>query len=208
MKTPINSRTLRQHLTYCWWKYALIIILGALAVNIYFTVTAYRPPDDKKVDLYISGYGDEQALSRYVAGIRESRMPDMEEMSAVFLTTDPTYGPMQLTTYIAAGEGDLYLLPRDSFVSMASQGAWIALESDGDLMALFNEAGVSLQSGWRRDSTDGNTHLFGIPVSVLPGLSKYAYVENGFLSVLVNGGNTGNALRFLRILCADMLRAE
>ena len=40
MKTPINARTLRQHLTYSWWKYALVIALGAVAVNLYYTMTA------------------------------------------------------------------------------------------------------------------------------------------------------------------------
>lgn len=208
MKTPINSRTLRQHLTYSWWKYALIIIFGAAAVNILFTVTVYRSPAEKKIDFYISGYGDGQALNSYISEVQQSRMPEMEEMTSLFLTTDATYGNMQLTTYVAAGEGDLYLLPRDGFVSLASQGAWIPLEEDAELMAIFNDAGISLQSGWRRDSSDGSTHLFGIPVSALPGLSSYVYVENGFLSVLINGGNTDNTLRFLRILCADMLRAE
>ena len=71
------SRTLRSinppfHLTYNWWKYALVIILGALAVNLYFTVTVYRPPEDKKVDLYVYGPGDEAGLKQYVAGVHDA----------------------------------------------------------------------------------------------------------------------------------------
>ena len=207
MKTPINSRTLRQHLTYCWWKYALVIILGAFAVNMYYTVSAYRSPAEKKVEMYVYGYGNEPVMNAYMEEVHGDILPEMEEMRAVLLTTDDTYGPMQITTYIAAAEGDVYILPRDNFVSMASSGAWVPLEEDEELMALFSDAGVSLQSGWRRNSEEGTSHLYGIPVSVLPGLSDMLYVENGYISVLVTGGNTDNVMIFLRRLCADMLQA-
>lgn len=205
MKTPVNAKSIRQHLTYSWWKYALVIILGAVAVNLYFTVTAYRPPADKKIEMYLYGLGDENGLNSYMASVREEQMPEMEEMSALLLATDATYGPMQLTTYIAAAEGDLYLLPRDQFISFASSGAWLPLEHDAELTNLFTSREISLQSGWRRDAESGESHLYGIPVSKLPGLSQYAAVENGFLCILVTNGNDENVLRFLRILCEDML---
>ena len=206
MKTPVNAKSIRQHLTYAWWKYALVIILGAVAVNLYFTVTVYRPPEDKKVSLYLYGLGDEPGLNSYMASVREEKMPEMEEMNALLLATDATYGPMQLTTYIAAAEGDLYLLPRDQFISFASSGAWLPLENDAELTSLFTSREISLQSGWRRDAESGESHLYGIPVSKLPGLSRYAAVENGFLCILVTNGNDENVLRFLRILCEDMLQ--
>ena len=44
MKTPINARTLRQHLTYNWWKYLLIIAVAFGLVDLLYTVTAYRSP--------------------------------------------------------------------------------------------------------------------------------------------------------------------
>ena len=205
MKTPLNRDTLRQHLNYSWWKYALVIILGAVAVNLFFTVTAYRSPANKKVELYISGLADEAGLNDYMHRVRDLQMPDMEEMNALLLTGDSTYGPMQLSTYIAAGEGDLYLLPRDQFVSMASGGAWVALESMEEITSIFTSRDLSLQSGWRRQADSGESHLYGIPLSRLPGLSRYVAMENGFLSVLVSNGNDENVLKFLRILCEDMV---
>ena len=207
MKTPVNRDTLRQHLTYSWWKYALVILLGALSVNFFFTVTAYRTPAEKKVDLYISGLADEAGLNAYMERVRTLYMPDMEEMTALLLTGDATYGPMQLSTYIAAGEGDVYLLPRDTFISMAASGTWIPLESDEELTSIFTSRDLSLQSGWRREGESGESHLYGIPLSRLPGLSEYVRVENGFLSVLVTNGNTDNVLKFLRILCEEMVDA-
>ena len=54
---------------------------------------------------------DEQRLTPYLDNIRQTEMPDMEEVNGLALTIDDTYGPMQLMTYLAAGEGDIYLLP-------------------------------------------------------------------------------------------------
>ena len=207
MKTPVNARTVRQHLTYSWWKYALLIILSALAVNLYYTVTAYRVPEDKKVLLYVYGITNEEPLNSYLAEVREEKMPEMEEISSLMLTTDANYGPMQLSTFVAAGEGDLYFLPRDQFVSMAASGAFAVLENDAELTALFTDRDISLQSGWRREADSGESHLYGIPLSRLPGLEQYLYVENGYLAVLITNRNDENVMKFLRILCEDMLKA-
>ena len=79
------------------------------------------------------------------------------------------------------------------------------LSEDKELMALFDEAGISLQNGWRKNTETGENHLCGIPQNKLPGLSRYATATDGYLCVIVNGGNDANALKFLRILCRDML---
>lgn len=205
MKTPVNGNTIRQHMTYSWWKYVLLAILVVFGVNLYYTVTTYKPPETKKVDMYVYGYADDAALNAYMASVQQEKMSDMEEMRSLVMTTDATYGPMQLTTYIAASEGDIYVLPRDQYISLASEGAFLELENDEALMNLFTEAGASLQSGWRKNTGIGETHLYGIPLSKLPGLSRYCAVENGFIAVLVNNGNDENVLRFLRILCEDMI---
>jgi len=204
MKTPINSRTLRQHFTYNWWKYLVAVIAAFFVVDLYYTVTTYRAPEDKKIDLYISGVVDD-SFEDYLESVRAESLPDMEEITYITLTLDDTYGPMQLSTYIAAGEGDIYILPRDNFVSLASQTAWVPLEDETELMNLFDTLGTSLQSGWRRDSDSGETHLYGIPMSVLPGASKYMTTDSAYLCILVTNGNTENVLKFLKIFCEDMI---
>ena len=176
MKTPLNAESLRQHFTYSWWKYLLVLVAGIFAVNLLMTVTAPRIPEDKRVDFYVYGLSDADSLNAYMEKIRSGEMADMESMSSNTFFQDNNYGPMQLTTYIAAAEGDLYLLPRDG-------------------------------RGWRTLSESDETHLYGIPADTLPGLSTLCYAENGYLSVLAYGGNTDNALKFLHILCRDMIKA-
>lgn len=205
MKTPVNKNTLKHHFQYNWWKYVIAILAGTVLVNLIFTVTAPRIPDNKKVDFYIYGYSDNNALTEYMDRIHAEEMADMESMSFLTIVQDEQYGPMMLTTYIAVSEGDLYLLPRDEFISMASSGCFYPLEKDDELMKFFTDAGIDLRRGWRTLSDSEETHLYGIPMDLLPSLSRMCYAKDGYLTVLLNGGNTENTLKFLRILCRDTL---
>ena len=160
----------------------------------------------KRVEFYVYGQMDQEKLTAYMENIRKTEMEDMEVMTPLQLLDDGYYGSMQLMTYMAVGEGDVYLLPRDEFVTGASGGSFLPLEEDKELMALFDAAGISLQNGWRKNTETGENHLCGIPQNKLPGLSRYAKATDGYLCAIVNGGNDANALKFLRILCRDMLK--
>ena len=205
MKTPVTSGKLKQHLTYSWWKYLLIAVAVFGLVDLLYSVTAYHPPREKTVGLYVYGYINEPSLTEYMDNVRKTEMSDMEELNYVTLMVDDTYGPMQLMTYLAVGEGDLYLLPREEFLSYAASGSLIPLEDDTELMDIFTSAGISLQSGWRMETDSGETHLYGIPQDKIPGLSQYASAQDGFLGMIVTSGNQENAMKFLRILCRDMI---
>ena len=179
MKTPVNKQSLKHHFTYNWWKYLFVLIAGIFLVDLLFTVTTPKIPEDKRIDFYVYGYVNGDSLGEYMEEIRQHDLPDVEYTSCISLSVDDTYGAMQLTTYIAAQEGDLYLLPRDEFLSLSSAGAFLPLEDDEELMAVFNEAGINLRRGWRTDSDTGETHLYGIPLDFLPGLSQYCYAADG-----------------------------
>lgn len=207
MKTPVNADTLKHHFTYSWWKYLIVFLTGIFLVNLIFTVTAPRIPEEKKVEFYIYGLANDEGLNTYLEHVRVNEMPDMESISYTSFYQDETYGPMQLMTHMAAREGDVYLLRRDDFLSYASAGTFMPLEDDEELMAFFNEAGIDLRRGWRTLSESDETHLYGIPADVLPGLNYLCYADNGYLSVLSFGGNDENTLKFLRILCRDMITA-
>ena len=207
MKTPINAETLRHHLTYSWWKYVLVLIGGIFLVNLILTVTTPRIPEDKRVDFYIYGLSDSESLNAYMEKIRSEEMPDMEIMTSLTMFPNDAYGPMQLMTYMSAQEGDVFLLTRDEFLSYASSGAFLPLEDDEELMGIFNEAGIDLRRGWRTLADSDETHLYGIPADMLPGLNALCYADNGFLTVTVYNGNQENVMKFLRILCRDMLVA-
>ena len=207
MKTPVNKETLKHHFTYNWWKYLFALIAGTFLVDLLFTVTTPKIPEDKRIDIYIYGYVNDVSLNEYLEEVRQRDLPEMESISCVSLSMDDTYGPMQLTTYIAAHEGDIYIMDRENFLAYASSGIFLPLEDDGELMAIFTEAGIDLRRGWRTESESGETHLYGIPVDFLPGLSQYCYTPDGFIAVFIVNGNTDNVMTFLRILSQEMLTA-
>ena len=206
MRTTVNRRTLKQHLTYNWWKYILFLLIGIFGVDLLYTVTNPRIPDDKKVDFYIYGSVDLENLEAYTEKVRSEEMPWLEKIQLVTLYMDDQYGPMQLMTYIAAGEGDIYMLPREKFLSLASEGAFVPLEEETELMETLS--GVDLQRGWRKNTETGENHLYGIPQDKIPGFLNYAYSENGFLCVLHSNKNEENSKMFLNILCRDMLHSD
>lgn len=206
MKTPINKQSIRQHITYSWWKYALLAALAIFGWNLVYTVTEYQPPNEKCVDMYIFGVGEEELLDAYMENIRVTEMSDMEQMDSAFLIVDDTYTPVQLTTYIAAGEGQLYMLPKDYFQSYSTQDVFLPLEDIPGLTDSLTAAGISFDRGWRISAETGEKHLYGIPMASFPGLAAYAYgYEDSFLCISVTNGNEANTIKFLHLFLEDML---
>lgn len=206
MKTPITIKAIRQHFTYSWWKYALLALLAIFGWNLIYTVTEYHPPADKKIDLFVFGVGEEELMDAYMEDIRVNEMPDMEEMGSAFLLVDDTYTPMQLATYIAVGEGHLYMLPKSYFQDYASQGAFLPLENIPGLVEKLEAAGIDLARGWRTEAESGEKHLYGIPMENFPGLAAFAYTyDDTYLSITTTNGNDENSYKFLQIFLEDML---
>lgn len=209
MNTKLTRENLKRHLTYHWWKYVVAAVLGWFVVDILFTVTAYRSPEDKKVEVYVYGMLNEEGLNGYMEEVRKEILPDMEVASSQNILSDDTYGDMVLQVRMMAHEGDIYILPKESFLSYCSVGYFVPLDRDEELMKLLDEKKLNTQSGWRivRDEETGATdgsHLYGIPVSQLPSLMQYAYAEDGYVCVSVVSGNEENVMKFLKRFVADM----
>lgn len=206
MKTPMNKQSIRQHFTYAWWKYALLAVIAIFGWNLIYTVTAYQPPANKKIDLFIYGYGEEELLDGYMETIRQTEMSDMEQMDSSFMLLDDSYTPMQIMTYIAAGEGHLYMLPKDYFQNYAGQAVFLPLEDVPGLIDSLAEAGISVDRGWRTDEETREKHLYGIPMTNFPGFAAYAYgYEDSYLCISVTNRNDENSIKFLQIFLEDML---
>lgn len=204
MKTPVTRKAIQQHWNYSWWKYLLLAAGCLFAWNLFFTTTAYRPPAEKKVDFYVCG-GVQDEIDAYMENVRLNEMYDMEQMSSVVLMSDDYYSNMQLTTYIYASEGDVYLLGAKEFQSFAEAGAFLPLEDREMVTAAAENADITVDRGWRTCTDTGERHLYGIPATKLTGLNAFSIgVKDMYLCVLYNNGNDENSLKFLSILIRDM----
>ena len=75
MKTPVNIKTIRKHMLYNSWKYILLVICTIFFWNLAFTMTAYRPPQEKIVDLYIYGSMEYEGLEAYWKQVNAEELP-------------------------------------------------------------------------------------------------------------------------------------
>lgn len=208
MKTPVTREKLQNHFTYSLWKYALLAAAAIFGWNILYSVTAYRPPEEKKVVLGVYSYGSEENINAYMEQVRLDLMPDMEDMSAMYIMPDETYGAMILTTRVAARDCDIYVLPREEFQSYAAQGAYMALDEVlPDLIADLEEAGISLSRGFRTNDTTGEKHQYAIPCADLPGIQAMLQCDTSdmYIGVFFATGNDENVLTFFEQFIRDML---
>ncbi len=208
MKTPVTKKAIQDHLTYSWWKYALVVLISVMGWNIVYSVTAYRPPEEKKVILGIYSYGTEDHIKAYMEAVRTDMMPDMEEMIPMYIMPDQTYGDMILTTRIAARECDIYVLPRAQFQGYAAQGAFMPLDEVlPELVAELEAAGISISRGWRTNDETGEKHLYAIPCGGLPGIMPMLRCDTSdmYAGIFFDTGNDSNVIKFFDKFIRDMM---
>ena len=205
LKTPLTKERLKYHFQYSLWKYVLAACLIIMGLNLVFTMTAYRAPDELKVDLYMSASGaNQEALQAYLNEAHAAVLPDMEEVNVfVMMTNDGSdqYAVMQLSTYIMAGEGDIYLLSREDFLSYAAQGVMIDLAPYIESGAL-STVGIDLKKGYAEVREDEDMpvelRLCGIPAEDMFGLWDYNVDNRGMVfGVMATGKNQENAIKLM-----------
>ncbi len=186
----------------------------------YYVQTEYRPPEDKRIDIYIQGaFSSQDDINAFFKPIWEKHAPDMETVETVVLMpggSEDYVSSMQIVTYIAARQGDIYMLDANSFKRYASQGAFIALEEyieDGAI----DTRGIDLRNGYinyiSEDIIDGETvtkshmHLYGIPMKELNRFSQELGIfnEDMYMSVMISNNNDENVIPFLSAIIEETL---
>ena len=215
LDTRLTWQDIRNHLQYCGWLYLLLTALSFGLWNLVYAQTAYRPPQSARIDLYIqSSSADQDTVNAFLLPIWEEAVPEEELVNAVLLMStggeNDYYSNMQLVTYIAAAEGDIYMLSSNDFKRFAAQGAFIALD---DILeqGLIDASGIELASGRVTpvDSNDegvlvpaGAARQFGIPAGILYRFATDLMIDNRdmVLAVAANSGNEEDTITFLNAL--------
>lgn len=206
IKTPITKAGLRTHFTYSSWKYLLIVAASIFGWNLLYTTTAYRSPEHLRVDVYMqSTTATEEKVNAFFKNIWDACIPDMETVSPVILTstTEDYYGSMQLSVYMMAAEGDLYILNTADFKTYAAQGVFLDLApfiESGEL----DVDGIDLAAGNVAIADDEGVPTaqmgqFGIPLYSLYGYMDGMLLDNRdmIIGVTAFNGNEENVLKFL-----------
>jgi len=219
LRTPINRDTIRHHIQYNAWKYVVLAVVSVFLWDMVYTTTAYRPPQDKRIDIYIqTGTAEAEVVDHAFDEIRTQALPEIELVNTAFLIGGgqaDMYAAQQLMTYIMAREGDLYFLRSEDFKRYASQGVFIDLEPLVD-QGVLNTEGIDLTSGFvamqeydedtQQMVTTSSRRLYGIPAGSLPGFAANLNIDSRdlYLSATVYNENDDNVMRFLNELISRM----
>jgi len=217
IKTPLDKKRIRTHFAYNSWKYLTIVLASIFGWNLLYTMTAYRSPEHLRVDLYIqSATATNESVDTFLKPIWDEYIPDMETVSSVLLTSttkeDP-YANMQLSVYIMAQEGDIYILTTEDFKNYASQGAFIDLTTYVE-NGMLNLEGIDTSAGYVATVDvdgipTGEKQFFGIPAYKLEGFKSGMNVYNNDLVIAVTSfsHNEENVIKFLNGMI-DACRTE
>ena len=201
----ITKKWLKNHWHYSWWKYMVLAMVCILSVTLLFTTTAYRAPEEKKIELYVTnGYVDAVALRERLAEPYFARLPEQEELTVmnVNLSQNDMYAQMQFTTYIAAQQGDVLLLPKGEVYKYADSGA------DNLFLELtpYIEAGlidmelINAEPLVLKDS-QGVEGIYAIPADSLYGLFDLGNdPKDSYLCITNYSGNEESAACVLNLL--------
>jgi len=202
----ISSDRVRNHFSYSWWKYLLLVIAAVMGWNIIYSTTAYKPPADKRMTVYFVTHSID---SENTAVIREKILendPNLEEATVVSITytdSDNYYGNLQLTTYMGSGEGDIYIVDRSVFEMLMPGGGFVMMDEYLE-NGRVNLQGADASSCYGVDE-DGISGIMGVPLAELYGLLDLG-IDNRDLVLLVMGfsGNQDGALNVINWLFEEM----
>lgn len=208
----ITRKWLKNHLTYSWWKYLMLVVACVMGVDMLFAMTAYRVPEDKKVEVYIlNDYIQAQALEETLWPPFAEAYPDQEQLTVlnINLAGGDIYAAMQFSAYAAAQQGDVCLMPVSEVEKLAADGAQYAfLELTPYVESgLIDTEGIDLTPG-RMSTSDGTEGLYAIPADTLYGLLAYGNdPADSMLCILDYSGNDEHAAAVLGMII-DLGRAE
>lgn len=208
MQTPVTAKKLKDHLTYSWWKYGILVIVAFMFWSIFYTVTAYKPPEEKKIVIGALCPGTDQYLTAYMESVRQEKMSDMELMEALTFTPDGNNSEVIVATHIVAKDCDAYILPETQFKNWAFKGAFKKLDAElPALVADLEAMGINLNRGLCATEDSSEMHLYAIPCRDIPGFEQLLYADTTdlYLCVFHETGNDANTLKFIDIFVRDML---
>lgn len=207
----LTVKWLKHHWSYNWWKYLAVVVLCWLGVDILFAVTAYRPPEDKKLELYVlNDFVTTDALHDELWPQLQERCPDQEELTVlnINISGGDMYAYMQFSTYVSARQGDVCLLPRSELIKLTEEGAEHAFAELTPYIesGVIDPRGIDLSRGMLKTET-GDEGLYAIPADSLLGLANHGNdPSDSFLVMFFYGGNDDHAAVLMDLLIENYHR--
>lgn len=202
----------KNHFTYSLWKYILLVVVCVVAWDLVYSMTEYRPPRERRVHIYVLSSGtDNEQLQLALAEPVLNTLTDTEEVQffQIAITSSGDYSSeMQLSTYMAAQEGDVFLSPSYKFTIFAGGENGVFMPLDEYIESgVIDVTGLDLSSCMGTDEA-GVEHVYGIPADTLYGLLDYNIdPAQMYLSIPAYSLNMDNAAQTIETL-KDLLSTQ
>ena len=205
MQKTLKER-LKNHLQYAWWQYLALALAAGFGWSLIFTTTAYRAPAEKRLDVYFVTYSvPEETLEWFqeqILGMFDD-VEDSDCLSIVYTDDDNYYGSMQMSTYMAAGQGDVYIMARERFETMKSSEGFLPLD-EAIAQGKIDLHGIDVTPGMALDA-QGAPYVAGIPAASLNKLKELDIANDDlYICVMVNSANTERDCAFVDWLIDTM----
>ena len=184
MKHKITREWLGNHFRYAAWRYAAVALIATFGWSLIFTITAYRVPPERKVDIiFVGPYAHEESIA-LLAEEAHAAHPEIERISAQTIPFGVDaeidfYSQQVLALRLGAHEGDIFILPRATFFGLVEQG--MALPLDDYLASGALPESGDMPTGWVASVDDeyaGQKMQYGIPLDEAYGLMLTEMYDN------------------------------
>lgn len=177
--TKLTKKRLNNHFHYSKWIYILIAVVSWVAIDLTFSITAYRAPADRKVDIEVVGsYVNIDGLLPFAEAalsVGQAADPTLEEVnfySIAYSGEDDMYGIQKFVVMLGAQEGHIYIVGRSQLEQLVSSGAALPLEGYIESGALA-ASGLDLsevtfaEPAEEEGQPEGPEHVYALPASGL-----------------------------------------
>jgi hypothetical protein len=181
IETKITTQRLKDHFYYAKWLYVVFILTGVLVFSMIFTFTAPKVPGEYKVDVSVFATSlDDNASAEWQQEILSMLPEDQQEVNIYALGFGASseeslggYSPYEvIAARMAAREDDIYIMPKDIYLSLAAQGAFMEMD---DVVGNYEyPEEVDLEeykvSYSEDENVEGPLHYYGLPLDNSMGL--------------------------------------
>ncbi len=135
--TKLTKAKWQNHMQYGKIVYIVLALVAIFVADIAFTVTQYRPPNERKVDieLVVSSASTEgfDTIAENALAVGQAFDETLEEVTFINIAYNPDdksdyYGAQKYMVMLAAQEGDIYILPYSLLEQLAGDGVLVPLE--------------------------------------------------------------------------------
>ena len=193
----ITKQRIKNHIQYGKWHYIAAIIAVVVIINLAYTISTPRYPNENKVSIIIyATIANEEVLDEWEKAMLKLLAEDQRkvEMTATVPIDISTQGVV--VARIAAKEDDILVMDIEHIKSYVNKGAFLPLDENMNLDKIINmypDVDWGQYSAKIEESEDA--HIYWLPLCMVTGWGDLQMSGDDLgIAILSNSENVSNAV--------------